>query len=755
MFELDDSAAEGLRRDWKRCAALEHPNVTGALELFEHEGTLVAAFEGVRGVSLLDALSYLDERDEHLSDGAALKIGLAVARALLAAHTAKDDTGKVSPLVHGELGPHQVFLTFDGSVRLLGLGLGTAFRTAAARHELPEAARPFAAPETRQGGTLTVRANVYSLAAILWRLLSRRPLPDGPPPSLRTLRPDLSAAVAAIVDRALEPSMIKRTAACFQIAQTIQGTGLADAKDLKWNLALLAETDEYAGATISPLSFPPQALSDVPPDSVQPVSELPPDGDWSDFPTGTFVVAAKAAPDPSPDDLDWGLDTESLGSDDVEPKDEPKDEPKAEPKEHDTVPKFAKIEPAEEEAVKRKRWKAPLRRRRPPAKTQRLLAMSPERAQAISRAQSADAVPTATVTALDERSEASSDAALGDHGLENQPPPSSKRPKREPRAVEPVEPDAPMAPQRDQGTLEARRSYVDIPPMPVETPAMAATRTRIESARKQALSAMLADDDEDQEDGVDSEDPTRQRWVFAPRPVDPTSRRGPQAAAASSPPTGTASPPVSSPPVIVASQPPAVTASPPATSQAPPDTGARPTISPGFWLLSLGVVGALCAAFFAAGLMLGARNAASAPQPPSSSADASSHKTTAPPATASPPAAVAASASATLTPAMAPSASGDPDGGDPDTDEPDRAAALLNWQAHLFVTTDQAGAHVYVAGRPAGLPNTLLTMSCGVKSVRLGNFPLTEWLSPSSAFKLPCQKRTDLVLGPSRAELKR
>ena len=297
MFEVTDESATGIREDYERAKALEHEGIASALDLFETDGKLAMVFEGIAGVSTSEVLDYLDARFEHLSDGAALKIGLSLCNALHAAHTAKDASGKVAPLVHAQLGPHQVFLTFDGQVRLLGLGLGTAFRTAAGRGELPAESEPYQAPEVLRGGPLTVRANIYSAGAVLWRLLSRKPLPSKGKsfPPLSGLRTDLPAMLTKAVDAALEPSMLKRRTTCVQLARAIERTGLADAKDLRWNLEILEEQVEFANSTISALSFPPSKLSDVAPESIQPVSSSFPAPD-SDAPTNVVAVPPLAAP---------------------------------------------------------------------------------------------------------------------------------------------------------------------------------------------------------------------------------------------------------------------------------------------------------------------------------------------------------------------------------------------------------------------------------------------------------------------------
>ena len=83
MFEVTDESATGIREDYERAKALEHEGIASALDLFETDGKLVMVFEGIAGVSTSEVLDYLDARFEHLSDGAALKIGLSLCLSLI------------------------------------------------------------------------------------------------------------------------------------------------------------------------------------------------------------------------------------------------------------------------------------------------------------------------------------------------------------------------------------------------------------------------------------------------------------------------------------------------------------------------------------------------------------------------------------------------------------------------------------------------------------------------------------------------
>src|SRR5690606_19211358 len=204
-------AARDLERAAAACLELGHPNIASILQTFEFEGHRAVVFEGVHGMSLAQVVERLDERGEQLSDGAVLEIALGMCRGLAAAHNARGERGELSPLVHSALGPHQIFISFDGEVKVLGLGLGPVFSKRPNLADLPPAAIAHVAPEVKAGAAVTATANTFSAASIMWFALSRQAPPEsGSRPPLAEVRPDLDPDLARAVGRALEPDPARR-----------------------------------------------------------------------------------------------------------------------------------------------------------------------------------------------------------------------------------------------------------------------------------------------------------------------------------------------------------------------------------------------------------------------------------------------------------------------------------------------------------------------------------------------------------------
>ena len=281
LLDLPEGQLDALSAELERCRSVGHPAIAAFVELFDHEGHLAVVLESMAGVSLERLVTLLTEEGNELSDGSCFHLGCQLFEALAAAHVAKDPAGKTTPLVHAQLGTHQLFLGWDGEVKLLGLGLSLAFRLASTAEVPPAAASPYIAPEVRKGGALTVRANVYSAAAMVWSLLARTPPPeDGSrPESLSKLRPDLPSAVSHALDRALAPSLLERRISAMELARALVSAELADTAQLRGHLEWARAIESFDEFLIGPESLPPSKLSDVVASSMAPLIDLAPDSD--------------------------------------------------------------------------------------------------------------------------------------------------------------------------------------------------------------------------------------------------------------------------------------------------------------------------------------------------------------------------------------------------------------------------------------------------------------------------------------------
>ncbi|HEU4405418.1 MAG TPA: protein kinase [Polyangiaceae bacterium] len=210
-------------------ARLNHPNVVQTNEVGEDQGTYYLVMEYLEGQTLRRAM-----RPEVGGGGrGALPMFLRALSDVLAglhyAHELCDYDGRQLGVVHRDVSPHNVFLTYEGSVKLVDFGIAKA---AGALHltgaGVLRGKFAYMAPEQARGEKVDRRADIYSAGVVLWEMLARRRmwnneheltilrrLTTGALPSLREHAPDAPRSLVAACEKALQLDPEKR----FETAQ--------------------------------------------------------------------------------------------------------------------------------------------------------------------------------------------------------------------------------------------------------------------------------------------------------------------------------------------------------------------------------------------------------------------------------------------------------------------------------------------------------------------------------------------------------
>jgi serine/threonine-protein kinase len=160
----DARAAERLRREGRAASRLEHPNIARVLDLGEQDGRPYLVMELLQGESLAERI----DRAGPMAPAEAARVVAAVADALEAAHRAG--------VVHRDVKPGNVFLTWDGEVKVLDFGIAWRAHEAALTTGDLLGTAAYLAPERVLGHRATPAADVYALGVVLYELLAgRRP----------------------------------------------------------------------------------------------------------------------------------------------------------------------------------------------------------------------------------------------------------------------------------------------------------------------------------------------------------------------------------------------------------------------------------------------------------------------------------------------------------------------------------------------------------------------------------------------------
>jgi Protein kinase domain len=206
------------RREAEIVRSLAHGAIAQTLAVDELDGEpyIVQEFIEGRNISQLVAASRSVDRGA-IPPNLAIHIVREVSRALAYAHGAG--------VVHRDVAPDNVMVTFSGEVRLIDFGIAHAARDPSLTEPGVVVGRwNYTAPEVLAGARADRRADVYAAGMLLWELLTGRPpsfadLEASPAPS--RLKPGLSADIDAVVSKATAADPTRRFASADDLQRAL------------------------------------------------------------------------------------------------------------------------------------------------------------------------------------------------------------------------------------------------------------------------------------------------------------------------------------------------------------------------------------------------------------------------------------------------------------------------------------------------------------------------------------------------------
>lgn len=231
---LDDTAVRRMFLDEARIVSrLHHGNIVQVIDYGTIDGTEFLAMEYVDGMDARKAVRVASSLGTPMPVGVAAYVVAQVAHALDYAHELRDDRGVQLGIVHRDVTPQNVLLSWTGDVKLSDFGIALAEgrdeRTATG---IVKGKVGFIAPEQLAGGDVTGAADVFALGATLHALLTgQSPWSDALPGRGADLRVDteLPGPVASLVHAcmALEPANRPTARHVSEKASAIAASGLA------------------------------------------------------------------------------------------------------------------------------------------------------------------------------------------------------------------------------------------------------------------------------------------------------------------------------------------------------------------------------------------------------------------------------------------------------------------------------------------------------------------------------------------------
>jgi serine/threonine-protein kinase len=258
----DSRFAQMLVAEAKLAAQLSHANVVQTYDLGREEGRLFIAMEYVEGFDLHELLRRCSKAQLPLPPAFAFLVFGETLRALDYAHRRCDPEGQPLGIVHRDVSPSNVLVSFEGEVKLCDFGIARALGTAGEASNSIEGKAAYMAPEHARGEAIDGRADVFSAAVVLWEMLAGRRMFKAVPGedplawARRSERPPLPdrglpdhPRLAAIVARGLAADPAERYPTALAMARELDAY-VMDHKLLASPLQLGSFLTEHFGAEI-------------------------------------------------------------------------------------------------------------------------------------------------------------------------------------------------------------------------------------------------------------------------------------------------------------------------------------------------------------------------------------------------------------------------------------------------------------------------------------------------------------------------
>ena len=200
----------------KIAAQISHANVCSVYELGEIDGRYFIAMEYLEGVPF-SCFRRPDMYHTSIDPRLVAAIGIQACQGLHHAHQLKKADGTPLEVVHRDVSANNLFVTTDGSVKVLDFGIAKV-QDASVRTTTGSVKGTYAymAPEQLRGEKLDRRTDIFALGTVLWELFARRHLfkretdfltfqaiTTDPIPDIAEFRPDVPPALAEVIAKAL------------------------------------------------------------------------------------------------------------------------------------------------------------------------------------------------------------------------------------------------------------------------------------------------------------------------------------------------------------------------------------------------------------------------------------------------------------------------------------------------------------------------------------------------------------------------
>ena len=226
--ENDQAGAQRLRREAHLLSLMAHPHISRVLDAGFEQGAFFLALEYIPGHTIGLIQQTLRKQQRRIPPEVTMVVALDVLDGLGYAHAHRDPDGKPIHLVHRDLSPNNIMLSYHGEAKIIDFGIASGkidtFKTKPG-HIM--GTPRYLSPEQASLKAIDHRSDLYSLAVVLYGMFSGRPM-------IRKGSP--AQVIATIVERT--PNALTQVITDFpETTWKVLQAGLAKSPEQRWQTA--------------------------------------------------------------------------------------------------------------------------------------------------------------------------------------------------------------------------------------------------------------------------------------------------------------------------------------------------------------------------------------------------------------------------------------------------------------------------------------------------------------------------------------
>ena len=184
-LSADPDLIQSLVHEAKVASRIRSGNIAHVLALEEHASTFYIAMEYIEGMDLGQILRLLTKHEIRVSLSFVFHVVTGMLLGVEAVHGALDDDGRSLQLVHMDISPGNILVSFEGEVKICDFGIArsTARGIMDRSHGRIQGKFSYMSPEQARGDDIDHRSDIFTCGIVMWELVAGRKMYRSPDPA--------------------------------------------------------------------------------------------------------------------------------------------------------------------------------------------------------------------------------------------------------------------------------------------------------------------------------------------------------------------------------------------------------------------------------------------------------------------------------------------------------------------------------------------------------------------------------------------